>query len=143
MGDKLFKDVVLEQIEQVASCTLSVSLRTMLRKGLTEDGLCALREFLESATTAVMYQALKTSIETRKPVYRWKADARGEGWTLEKKGLRVHVTRNINYPKNAWVLICHQLQIQQQLKDPDVEDAKREAIWIVTDKIANLYAELM
>lgn len=64
-------------------------------------------------------------------------------WELISGHLRVVVTRHIHYDPEAWVLRCPAVGIDlQELKEPDLEDAQREAIRLVYVRIENLVADV-
>lgn len=50
-------------------------------------------------------------------------------WGLNADGIRISVHRHIHYPKDVWLLSCHNLGVSlQELKSKDIEGAKAEAI---------------
>lgn len=64
-------------------------------------------------------------------------------WELQLPILRITVTHHIDYPPDMWLMNCHGLGINyKKLFSKDVEDAKKEAIVLVRNRLKNMMDEL-
>lgn len=70
--------------------------------------------------------------------YRRDEDRSSKSWELRCEHLRVVVTRHIHFP-GKWILNCRPWFDLHELSSLDVEDAKTESLFLVTNILRDSY----
>lgn len=65
---------------------------------------------------------------------RGDTDRTPRSWKYDAGGLKIVVTRHIDYP-GTWILRCEPWFSARQLESDDVESAKAEALGLVREKV--------
>lgn len=64
-------------------------------------------------------------------------------WALDTgMYVKLCVTRHICHAPDAWVLVCHDLNINSELKSKGIDEAKAEAIRFVTARLTAMLKSL-
>jgi hypothetical protein len=64
-------------------------------------------------------------------------------WEARFGKLRVCVTRHIDYPKDVWLLRCHDLGLERQLASPKIEEAACQARAIVQSHLEEMLRDVI